>query len=294
MTQTAPSSEEEFLLAIARAPEDDELRLRFAAFLRPYEADLAAFIELQVSRVQGQRRAGVLDTEDLPPEERRLLSAHAPAWSRGVARFARPTGAGGPRVTFYRGLVAQIGIDADVFVERGTLLMTTTAIRHVDFAPLAPGALERLLASEALAQLDSIGFAGAGLDDAAVAAIASGPHLARCLYLDLRGNALGSRAFEAIAASPHLRQLLVVDRAQRPDQDPALSAFPGEVRVTRVDAAGMTVSLQPVTAQGCALEAAHGPLPWLRWRNRTSRFDARWYVERGLRPVAASRAERTA
>ncbi len=202
-----PSPEEEHLLAIVRAPEDDAPRLAFAEYLRPYEPALAMFIQLQVERVARMRRAGQARTEQLPAEEHQLLQRHAAAWSRGVSRFVQKPGVPGPGLMFYRGLVAYLCMDADVLVEYGDYLVRTTAVRHVDFAPLRAGTLERLLAFEGLSALDSVGFPGAGLDDGAVAAIARCPHLANCRYLDLRGNALTPRAFAALGASPYLTKL---------------------------------------------------------------------------------------
>jgi uncharacterized protein (TIGR02996 family) len=250
-----PATEAEYLQAIVRAPEDDSLRLAFASFIRPYEPPLAAFIDLQVGRVQRQRRAAAPETEQLPTAERQLLVSHGLSWARGIAKYSRRTVSGGPAITFFRGMVAQAAVDPELFIDRGSYILKLAPIRHIDFAPLRPGLLERLLDSEALGQLDSVGFADSGLDDAAVEAIAAAPRLAGCLHLDLRGNAIGLRGFEALASSPHLRQLLVVE-AVRPS----------------------------------GLQAVASGARWLRPENRVSRYDARWYVDHGLRPVPDSAA----
>ncbi|WP_128374804.1 hypothetical protein [Streptomyces cavernae] len=283
---STPSNEEEYLLAIAADPENDELRRSFATYLRPYEPELSEFVRTQVDRVSRQRAQGEIDTSQATPEERRLLTRHAQTWSQWVDRFTTEPGIPGPRLMFHRGLVAHLTMDADLFVERGGLLLHTTVVRHIDFTLPRPGSLSRLLRCEHLAGLDSIGFPGAGLDDDAVAELAGSPLLTDCLHLDLTGNRLGARAFEAIAASPHLKNLLVVQRDPHPE--PACAWHPGERSVIRAVAGGVTAHVQPMSADGHTLEDAYGHVPWLHLRNLVSRFDARWYAERGKLPVGVS------
>lgn len=280
-----PADEKEFLVAIAADPENDELRLGFADFLQPYEPDLARFIRAQVTRVRGRRDRGDLSDDAMPDDERRLLSRNAGAWSRAVGHYARPAGTDRTRLTFHRGLVARIGMDPDVFVERGKHLLRTTPVRHIDFAAGTPAALGRLLAAEHLGLLDSIGFVDLDLDDDAVTAIAASPHLAGCRHLDLSGNRLGPRAFDAIGASPHLRQLLVLERMRYDDREPAHRTYPGEVRVVHRDGRGIRASIRAMDDHGRALLDEHGYLPWLYWRNRVSRFNARWAATRGRLPA---------
>jgi hypothetical protein len=284
-SHASPASYEAVLAAVLGDPEADAPRHALAAFLRGPEPDRAVFIELQLARIARQRHMGSFDTEEVPADERRLLARHGAAWSSAIDGYARRPPSGGPACTFYRGLVARVALDPEVFIERGAELFAQAPIHHVDFAAMPAGVLDRLLATDALSELDSVGFAGLGLDDDAAVAIASCPRLARCLYLDLSLNPVGPRGFAAIAASPHLRQLLVVERAQVPDADPALTWHPGEVVVARISATGSIATLIPITPEGHAFEAAHGELAWLHRRNRISRFDARWAIEHGRRPA---------
>lgn len=268
------------LAEILRAPDDDPPRLALADFVRPSEPELARFIYLQLDAARGERDPLPSGFTELTAEERALLARNAPAWTRLIAPYVHRTPDGAVACTFHRGLIAHVTVDPDVFVAGAARLLTSAPIRHVDFAPLAPGALSRLLACDALAQLDSIGLVGVGLDDDGVIELAASPRLAHCLYLDLSANPLGPRAFAAIAASPHLRRLLVVERTQTPGVDPALTWHPGEVIVR--DPSGST--LRPMRPEGRALEAAHGYLPWLHADERVARFDVRWFVDQGLRP----------
>jgi hypothetical protein len=280
-----PADEEEFLVAVAADPENDELRLELANHLRSYEPGLAQFITMQVTRVQGQRKRSNLDDDVPTADERRLLSGNAVAWSRAVAHYARQAGSDRSQLTFHRGLVARIGMDPRVFMERAPYLLKTTPVRHIDFTACTPATLERLLATEHLGRLDSIGFVDLGFDDDAIEAIAASPRLANCRYLDLSGNRLSARAFDAIAASPHLQQLLVLERRQYNGSDPARSMHPGEVKMVHRDGEGIRVWIGEINEHGHALLDQHGYLPWLYFRNRVSRFNARWAATHGHRPV---------
>lgn len=286
----APADYSDHLKAIVAAPEDDAPRLALADFVRPSEPELATFIALQLASAQRDRRRRHLPGLREPTaEERRLLARNVDAWTRLVAPYVRHTADGAPACTFYRGLVAHAVVEASAFLEHADWLLAVAPIRHLDFhfdpAARGPAALARILASPALARLDSVGFPGAGLGDAEVAAIAACPHLAGCLYLELSRNPLGPPAFEAIARSPHLRRLLVVERAQLEGLDPAQVWHPGEVVVARITAERSRATLQEIRPEGRALEAAHGYLPWLHLDNRVARLDAGWAAAQGQVPV---------
>ncbi len=272
--------------AILQDPEDDALRVGLAELLNASAPDQSAFISMQLQRARKQRRPGAFGHHAPSATERALLARYEPEWTRLVAPYVRRRPDGGPAASFHRGLIAHVVVEPEVFLEHAAALLVLAPIRHVDFAPLRPGVLPRLLASEALSRLDSIGLPDVGLDDAALASIAACPRLARCVYLDLSLNRLGPAGFAALAASAHLRDLLVVERAQASGLEPALTWHPGEVVVAQISAAHAKATLQPITAEGRALEARHGYLPWLHLDNRVARFDARWFVDHGHLPVA--------
>ena len=285
MVITMPADFQECHAAILRDPEDDALRSHLSIFLHPIAQDQSAFISMQLERARQERQRLPGHTEP-SASERALLARHEAEWTRLVAPYVQRRRDGGPACTFHRGLIAQATVDPEVFVEHGERLLATAPIRHVDFTPPRPGVLPRLLANEALARLDSVGLVEASLDDDAVAAIAASPQLVGCLYLDLSLNRLGPAAFAAIAASPHLRQVLVVDRAQHVGLAEEMTWHPGEVVVVQRSAGGTRVTLQPMRPEARELEARHGFLPWLHAANRVARLDARWFVNRGYRPVA--------
>jgi len=281
---TVPSTFDEHIAAIVRDPENDALRSELSKWLHASDPDRASFVSLQLARAKQDRHRLPGHTEP-SPDERALLARHEAAWTRLVAPYLQRRPDGGPACAFHRGLLAHITIDPEVFAQHGERLLDLAPIRHADFAPVRPGALPALLASETLARLDTVGFIDVGLDDDAVAAIAACPHLARCLYLDLSVNPLGPPAFAALAASPHLRQLLVVHRVQQPGLDDARTWHPGELVAVERHPAGTRATRQPMRSEGRALEVRHGHLPWLHSANRVPRLDARWFVDRGYRPV---------
>lgn len=278
-------------MAVVAAPEADEPRLAYARFLRSDDLERSAFIESQVHRVRRQRAARDTDTEQMPLHERSMLEHDGEYWVREMRGYTARTVGSRPRVRFYRGFVEYIATDVATFVERGAELLRSAPIRHVDFAPMGRGDLDRLLNCPSLSGLDSVGFPGGGLDDDAVAAIAGCRYLSGCRYLDLTGNRLGLAAFAALAASDNCKSLLVVERGVQPDPDPASGWHPGERSAIGFLNSGSALFVEPMTAEGRLLEARHGFLPWLRWANRVSRFDARWYAERGLRPVPVALPE---
>lgn len=271
---TTPASYADHLAAIVAAPEHDGPRMALSAWLEPHQPALAMFIRLQIDRVAAMRRAGERDTEILSGPEQRLLVDHGTTWMRGFASY---TDDSADATTFHRGLVARVTMDPEVFLERGDYLLGAWPIRHVDFGPMAPGVLDRLLASEPIARLDSIGLLDPALGDDDVRCIAASPALARCAYLRLACARLGPPAFDALAGSAALRALLVVDCPS--------PAFPGEaIEVQRV-ASGTTARLREMSAAGKALEAEHGYLPWLHRDRWASRYDARWYRDRDALPT---------
>ena len=232
------------LAAIIAAPEDDIPRLALAHHLAEQVPDLSQLIQLQVGRVNRQRARGWHDTTRMTTAERRLIRRSGTMWWRGIARYIEPTWRGTPAWTFFRGFVAQVRIEPEMFIEFGGELLAESPIRHVDFTPVSGDDLERLLEAPELERLDSVAFASCGLDDRDVIAIAACSRLSHCLHLDLRGNSVGAPGFEALAGSPHLRQLIVVEHSQGSAALRELAARPA----------------------------------WVNHMHHVSRFDARWYA----------------
>jgi len=280
---TTPVTYQDHLAAITADPDDDSLRERFAAFLAPYDAPLARFIELQLERAR--RRRARRSSDGPGPEEEALLRAHGATWGHTLRKYTE-------HQVFYRGLIASITIEPNIFLEYGGWLVQNAPIRHVAFRKPDDGAfpLGELVESPLLERLDSIALRNLGLGDADVARLASSPHLTRLVALDLSGNPLGPAAFEALAASPRTRGLLYVAR----DENLREGYWPGErLKPTdEDDRAGAPVwAWSPPTPEGQALERAHGYLPWLHPSvNGADELDLRWYLDHGVLPVTGSGA----
>ena len=268
-----------YLSAVMAEPESDALRLAFAEAEAEWDRERAEFVRLQVARVRAHRLTTLGEEVDIasPPSEREtaLVRRRGREWGEALALLVSPAWHGRPNWTFHRGLLAHIEISPALFLESPRYVLNQRPIRHIDFRPVDAHSLASLLQRPELGELDSIGFSQAGLDDAAVVQLAECEHLRDLLYLDLSFNVLSQVAFDAIAASPHLRNLVQVRRTQHISYGPEMTFFPGEH-------AGNAMALPEA---GQALVARHGPLLWLFRRNRISRFDVRWAVTAGLRPV---------
>ncbi len=275
---TEPGTYVEYISAITADPEDDELRLRFAGFMRPYDEPLARFVELQIARAR--RRRSERSSYGLAAEEEGLLKRHRLSWGHTMAKY---TGA----FEFYRGLIEYISIDPYLFLEYGDWLMKNAPIRNVNFFRPDEGGfpLTEVLDSPLLDRLDSIGFYNVGFTDRDIELMAGSAHLTRCVWLDLTGNPIGLPAFTALAASPRTRGLLCVERAEGAREH----YFPGDLwQVTdRDDRWGAPIwDWGPLPPEGQALEQKYGYLPWLHPKdNGCDRFDARWFFDHGVLPV---------
>ena len=278
-------NERDYIATIVEQPEDDAVRLAFAQFLRAYDPKRAEFVERQVTRIQRQRESPSSDYDEPDDYEYEWLNENIASADTTLAMFVKRNAFSEPIMAYHRGLVAHVQMDPRLFVDRGARVLEMAPVRHIDFVPLPPGALDSLLACPLLGQLDSIGFVGAGLDDAAVARIADCAHLGGLLSLDLSRNALGLPSFRAIAASPYLQQLLVVEREQGPALRREITYHPGERRVVSRSGSRMRSRAIWLSDEGRQLESEFGPLPWLYRRNRVPRFDLRWARSMGRVPV---------
>jgi hypothetical protein len=118
-----------------------------------------------------------------------------------------------------------------------------------------------LFASPHLERVAALTLDGNGLDDDDVKALAASPHLGRLWWLDLGHNRITIAGVSALAASKLLPGLTYVGLDYNPS-DPRETV--GVEAYVIVDAA-----LPP---EGEALEAVHGPIPWLH-RHSDSALD---------------------
>lgn len=156
------------------------------------------------------------------------------------------------RFWFHRGLVAEVELSGERFVERAAALVEAAPVQHLVLtAPL--GDLDRLFAVPELERFTSLTIHGLGeaFGDAGARALARSPRVARLRWIALTDCAIGLAGVEALAASRHLAGAAFVGLGGNPsDPTPQAQVYEGVAYTSR-----------PPLAQ--ALERRFGPRPWL-------------------------------
>lgn len=195
-----PSPEEaDALVALLARPDDDEARLRWAALADARHDPRALLVVEQLAAREERRKrpySGRVDT----PLARSLIERHT--------EWAAPLLALGARdVTFRRGFVEGITIEAWVYLGRAPALHAAAPILHVKLLGAAP-LLRHLLESGILSRLLSIDLSAQGLEDAHVEQLARADGLGSLRALDLRGNRITEAGARALFASTSLPALV--------------------------------------------------------------------------------------
>lgn len=174
-----------------------------------------------------------------------LLRANRRAWAGRIADLV-------DSYEFHRGLVAEIEISVDKFVEHAAELVALAPIQHLDLTSPATRWNE-LVALPQLAQMVSLELAGAPReigDDQAIA-LARSRHAAGLRWIGLSGNSIGRPGVEALAASPYLEHVVFLGLRDNPC-DPTPRIF---------DDQGVAfVEPNPIATE---LQRTYGRRPWL-------------------------------
>lgn len=176
----------------------------------------------------------------------RLLREHGREWAGRVAELVT-------RYKFHRGLVAQVDLPGDRFLEVMPELLSLAPIQHVNLhAPFAP--IAELAESPLLARLSSLRLEGAGAacGDRGAIALAGSPHVVNLVDLGLADCAITRAGVDAIAASPYLTSAKRIDLEGNPCDPTPRVIDEGE---------GNWLAHRPPLAM--ELEALHGKRPWL-------------------------------
>jgi uncharacterized protein (TIGR02996 family) len=256
----APAVAPDALLAAVTAdPASDAPRLAYADALAATAPARAELVRLQVARHAAERASGALRAKPAK-RERALLAAHGADWARYVEPYAVPTDnpAPDPGWTFERGFVGRLRVAPATLVGLGARLFALAPLAHLDLAVDArdgddAGALRAALTSPLLGRLRTFAAASCGLTDDDAAALAANPAIAGLAWLDLRDNRIGDRGVRALAASAAVRAIPIVllgGNPCDPGQQVSLD-FDGSIADSWIPPAGE------------ALEAAHGPIPWI-------------------------------
>lgn len=230
---------------IVDAPEDLELRLRYADVVQAAQPELAAYI-----------RHGVVLARMTPslqdPAWRKAYRAEQRLYRTARADLLARVGDWLSMPVCHGGLVEGGRADAADFLAHAEERVAQLPLRHLTLTD-AGGHLHALLAQGWLEQLDSLELPGAALTDADAALIAAAPDLSGLRWLGLADNGIGRDGVEAFAKSPYLRELQVLDLRNNPA--PPLGREP------RVDA-GQVIGFErnPWAEE---LEATYGARPWI-------------------------------
>lgn len=175
-----------------------------------------------------------------------LIEKHGRTWAGRVADLVE-------LYRFHRGLVAEVSLSGERFLEVMPELCALQPIQHVNLrAPY--GAIEAIANSPLLGKLSSLHFANAGavVGDRGAIALAKSPHVANLVELSLLGDEITQAGVEAIAASPYLANAKRISFADNP--------FDPTPRVIDEGDDNYLAFRPPAAGE---LEATFGPRPWL-------------------------------
>ena len=177
---------------------------------------------------------------------RKLLAVHGATWAAPVAGLV-------DGYAFHRGLVGEVTLALDRYLDIAPDLYAVAPIQHVNLTAPATR-LASLFGSPHVERLVSISLAGLRLGDdgARLIAAADGPRTLR--WLSLAHNGIGTAGVEALAAARWLADLPTLDLSQNPcDPVPHPAARDLDGRITAVE----------TPALSWQLTARHGPRAWL-------------------------------
>ncbi len=238
------TDEHQLYAAIVAEPNDDARRRELAAYYDARSDPHGELIRLQLELAAKEAR-GELDGK-LIRRERELLQAHGRAWAAPLADLI--TGH-----KFHRGLIGEVTLPLDRFLEVAPALFAAAPIQHVDLTKPRTRWAE-LLRSPHLARLSSLGLARLDLTDDDARTLAGAEALRTLRWLSLSQNHIGRAGVEALAASPWLAELDVLYLSRNPcDPVPRPGGRDLDGRVTAID--------RPELAN--ELVARYGARPWL-------------------------------
>lgn len=173
-----------------------------------------------------------------------LVRAHGRAWAGELAGLV-------DRYRFHRGLVAEVALSCDAFIDRADRLFALAPIQHLTLtAPITRWA--DLCALPRLAQIVSLEVADVKAfgDDQAMA-LATSRHAAGMRWLGLSGCSLHQPGVEAIAASPYFDRVVYVGLTGNPF-DPSPQIWDD----------GGVITVEP-SRYAAPIERAYGRRRWL-------------------------------
>lgn len=238
------SQEHELYAAVLADPNDPAPRRALAAY---YDGRGDPRGELIRVELEFAEKAAKDDLDGLLiRRDRELLKAHGRTWAAPLADLITD-------YKFHRGLIGEVTLSVDRFLEVAPTLFAAAPIQHVNLT-MPRTRWSELLRSPYLARLASMALHRLDLGDEEAKAIAKAEGMRSLHWLSLARNKIGTEGVEALAASPWLARLDVLDLSFNPcDPIPKPGGRDLDGSVTAFD--------RPAFAN--VLVSRYGRRPWL-------------------------------
>jgi uncharacterized protein (TIGR02996 family) len=201
---------EEFLAAIAAAPDDDGPRLVYADWLTEQDDPQGELIRVQCALAAGDTRPELLTREAA------LLAAAAARWQeRGFFTHH----------LFRRGFLDEITVDAGLFFLIPGFAASVPWVRTVRVRGVVRPLDDLLRYLGTLPSLRTLDLRQRELGTDEMVVLAASETLARLTRLELGGNVLFDEAVERLAASPHIHGLVSLELSHNQLRDDAAHAL---------------------------------------------------------------------
>lgn len=192
-------------------PDADAPRRRIGELWTAQGDPRGRLMELQLAAAANHRK-GELAGKRVRAELKELIAQHGARWAKPVAGMVDDW-------ELRRGFVEHVTLPARDFLVKAETLFAAAPIRHLTVTDARP-VLAMLLASPHLDRMRSLGLAGNGLDDQAIAALARSPHVRDLRWLDLSKNKITRAGLDELATSTELARLRFLLILHNPCTDP--------------------------------------------------------------------------
>lgn len=191
-----PADPDSPLTSVLADFDSDEARLVYADWLMqrgdPLGEFVVAQIELAGGSMTGRRR------RQLKKKTQQLMTANYDAWTRVAKDVAEGW-------VFRRGLIDEVTLTAESFVERAATLFASHPIRKVAITDINGDAEDRVPASENLGRVRKLSLRGDGVGRTLCEALASSPHTASLQELHFGTHTIDAACTGALAAAEHFQ-----------------------------------------------------------------------------------------
>lgn len=242
------STSDELYKAVIAKPAHDGPRRLYARYLETTGDALGEYILLSLETDRNR-----------PANKTRQLELHHRIQERLKAPIASWIRSHCPD----RGLVAQVEMDGQTFIDHGADVFSKAPIQHLNLVA-TNAVFAQVMKNPILGQVQTLLLDHNELGDAEAELLAASPYVTRLVYLSLFNNRIGQAGLEAIAASKNLPLL----RAFHFDYNEVESP----VGKTTPDAASGLEFFQPGGALAAVIRKKYGNKAWLELEPNLDRY----------------------